>query len=206
MANVVWAVRHGQRQDTVDPDWETNAERVHDPELTDLGRWAAWRVGRRFAESSGAIDSVYASPFFRAVETADEICREIDRQFVLEPGLSEHRNADWFDADPETVPHGKLAEWFDTIRLDHDPQGIPTFPESHKEAMDRIGDTAQRIVADATGTVLLVGHGITIGGVVQGLTGSTDEADAPLCGLTRIERTDRGWELAFSGDTTHLDQ
>ena len=204
MAQTVWAVRHGQRQDSVDPDWEEHAERLHDPPLTDLGRWAAWRVGRRLVESGVTVDSVYTSPFLRAVETAEEICSEIDEGVCLEPGLSEHRNADWFDGHPETVPVERLAERFDPVRLGHDPHVVPVFPESHAEATARIGEATRAIAADEPGTVLLVGHGVTIGGVVAGLTGSAEAADAPLCGLTRLDWVDGEWELAVSGDTTHL--
>jgi broad specificity phosphatase PhoE len=207
MADTVWVVRHGERQDSVDPNWEANADRVHDPPLTDLGRWAAWRVGRRFVESGTTVDAVYASPFLRAVETAEEICREIECEAVLEPGLGEHRNADWFDREPETVQPVRVAEWFDPIRLDYEPYLVPTFPEDHAEAMSRIGETARHLADTTAGTVLLVGHGITVGGVVEGLVGSADSADAPLCGLTRIERADDsngGWRLDFSGDTAHL--
>jgi broad specificity phosphatase PhoE len=206
MADVVWGVRHGERQDSVDPHWESNADRVHDPGLTELGRWAAWRVGRRFAESAVTFDTIYASPFLRTAETADEICREIGATAVLEPGLGEHRNAEWFDAEPETVPQEQLADWFETIQPTQDPYGDPSFPETHAEAMERIGQTTRRIADDVEGTVLLVGHGATIGGIVDGLVGSPDEADAPLCGLTRIEHRETAWELDFSGDTTHLDQ
>jgi broad specificity phosphatase PhoE len=205
MAETVWAVRHGQRQDSVDPDWEAHADRVHDPPLTELGRWAGWRVGRHFAEFGVTFDAVYASPFLRAVETAEEICAETGNEVFLEPGLSEHRNADWFDDDPETVPAEHLAEWFAPVRLDHEPHVVPEFPEDHGEATARIGETTRAIAADEPGAVLLVGHGVTIGGVVDGLTGSAEAADAPLCGLTRLDRVDGAWELAFSGATSHLD-
>jgi broad specificity phosphatase PhoE len=204
MADTLWVVRHGERQDSVDPNWEEHAERVHDPPLTDLGRWAAWRVGRRFVESGVTFDAVYASPFLRAVETAEEICRELGTEVRLEPGLGEHRNAEWFDAEPETVPHARLAEWFDPVRLDHDPRVLPAFPEGHDEAMARAGETARILADEVEGTVLLVGHGLTVGGVVQGLVGSTDGVDAPLCGLTRLEHDGTGWRLDFSGDTSHL--
>lgn len=205
MTDVVWAVRHGQRQDSVDPNWEANAERIHDPPLTELGRWAAWRIGQRFAASDVTFDGVYASPFLRTVETADEICRECNTEMRLEPGLGEHRNAEWFDSEPETVPQTELAEWFKTVRLDHDPYVVPRFPETHDEAMQRVAATTQRIVDDIDGTVLLVGHGLTIGGIVHGLVGTAADAAAPLCGLTRIERESGEWTLDFSGDTSHLD-
>jgi broad specificity phosphatase PhoE len=206
MADVVWVVRHGERQDSVDPNWESNAARIHDPGLTELGRWAAWRVGRRFARDGERFDAVYSSPFLRTVETADEICRELGAEQRLEPGLGEHRNPDWFDADPETLSHDALADRFETVRLDHEPCLVPTFPESHDAAMERAGEAARRLVAAEDGTVLLVGHGLTVGGVVQGLVGSTDGVDAPLCGVTRLEREGERWRLDFSGDTSHLEQ
>ena len=206
MADVVWAVRHGQRQDSVDPNWEEHADRVHDPALTELGRWAAWRVGRHFVETDTTLDSVYASPFLRTVETAEEICRETGNEVFLEPGLGEHRNAAWFDAEPETVPQDELADWFDPVRLDHDPRVHPDFPESHAEAMARAGEATRRLADSVEGTVLLVGHGLTIGAVVQGLIGSAERADAPLCGLTRLHRGDGEWVLDFSGETGQLDQ
>ncbi|MDS0283677.1 histidine phosphatase family protein [Haloarcula onubensis] len=205
MADTVWVVRHGQRQDSVDPSWDDHADRVHDPPLTDLGRWAAWRTGRRFVESGVPLDAVYASPFLRTAETAEEIGRETGTDVYLEPGLGEHRNPEWFDADPETVPAEHLADWFDPITLDHDPYLVPEFPESGDEAMARAGNVARQLAADVPGTVLLVGHGLTVGGVVDGLVGSTDGVDAPLCGVTRLDRDRGNWELAFSGDTTHLD-
>ncbi|MFC7116379.1 histidine phosphatase family protein [Natronoarchaeum sp. GCM10025703] len=121
------------------PSSESYADRIHDPDLTEFGRWQAWRVGRRFAENGVAFDAVYASPFLRAVQTADEICREINRTVRLEPGLGEHRNPEWFDSDPETASYDDLADWFDTVRLDHDPVVIPEFPEHHEEAERRAG-------------------------------------------------------------------
>ena len=123
-----------------------------------------------------------------AVETADEICREIGAEAWLEPGLGEHRNAEWFDAEPEILSNQALTARFDPIRDDHEPSLHPTFPETHAEASARVGETATRIVEDEAGTVLLVGHGLTVGGVVEGLVGSIAGVDAPLCGITRIER------------------
>ena len=205
MADTVWVVRHGQRRDSVDPAWDDHADRVHDPPLTDLGRWAAWRTGRRFVESGIEFDAVYASPFLRAAETAEEIARETGNEVLLEPGLGEHRNADWFDAEPDIVAPEQLAEWFDPVELRHDPLVVPAFPESHSEAIERAGETARRLVAETEGTVLFVGHGLSVGGVVHGLVGSADGVAAPLCGLTLLVRDGGDWRLVFSGDTSHLD-
>jgi len=82
---------------------------------------------------------------------------------------------------------------------------VPEFPESHDEAEARAGETARQIADAHEGRVLMVGHGLTIGGVVRGLVGSTEGVGAPLCGLTRIDRVADGWELGVSGKTAHLD-
>jgi broad specificity phosphatase PhoE len=205
VTETVWVVRHGQRRDTVDESWSVVADRVHDPPLTELGRWAAWRVGRRFASMTRDVDAVYASPFLRAVETAAEITDELGTEFRLEPGLGEHRNPAWFDDDPDVRSPAALAARFDDIVLDHDPLVEPAFPETHATAMDRIGETARRLVAGEAGTVLLVGHGATVGGVVHGLTGDTDDVEAPLCGITTLESVGDRWRLVDTGDVTHLD-
>ena len=205
MTETVYIVRHGQRRDAVDESWPAVADRVHDPPLTELGRWAAWRVGRRFTSMTDDVDAVYASPFLRAVETAAEITDELGTEFRLEPRLGEHRNQDWFDDEPEIRSPTALAARFDGIVLDHDPLVEPTFPETHAAAMDRIGETARRLVAGETGTVLLVGHGATVGGVVHGLTGGTDDVETPLCGITTLESVGDRWRLVDAGDVAHLD-
>lgn len=205
MADIVWVVRHGERRDSVDPDWESHADRLYDPPLTELGRWAAWRVGRRFATAERSPDLVYASPFLRTVETAVEICQETGNEALLETGLSEHRNPEWFESDPETVPPDVLADRFAPVRPAHESGVFPSFPETHAEAMDRIGAAARRLAEKRDGALLFVGHGVTVGGVARGLTGSAAAVDAPLCGLTRLDRTGDAWELSFSGDTSHLD-
>jgi broad specificity phosphatase PhoE len=163
-------------------------------------------VGRRFAETGASFDAIYASPFLRTVETADEICRELGTTFELEPGLSEHRNPEWFDREPETLPHERLRERFETLRLGRDPHVVPEFPETNETAVDRIAAAAELLADGRDGSVLLVGHGITVAGVVDGLVGPDAEADAPLCGVTRLVAGMGGaWRLDYTGDTSHLD-
>jgi len=123
----------------------------------------------------------------------------------LEPGLGEHRNAAWFDSEPETLSHGTLVDYFDPLRSDHAPFVEPGFPEDHHEAERRAGEAARRIADAHDSRVLMVGHGLTIGGVTRGLVGSTEGVDAPLCGLTRIEQNGSAWELDFSGRVDHLE-
>lgn len=203
MTDVVWILRHGQRQDSVNPDWHEKAERVHDPGLTDHGHWQAGRAGERLREEG--IGEIYASPFLRAVQTANHVAEAIDDRFSLEPGLGEHLNPEWFDGFPEILDPEELAGRFPRLDRDHTPLVEPTFPEDHHEAERRIGETARRLVAaTTTRRLLLVGHGATVGGVPAGLVGSTEGVDAPLCGLTKLVREGDHWRLERSGDTEHL--
>jgi broad specificity phosphatase PhoE len=203
MAATVWLLRHGERQDSVDPDWASRADRPHDPGLTATGREQARRTARRLAGES--IDAVYASPFLRTVETADIVARELGLPVALEPGLGEHLNPDWFDAAPEILTVDALADRFGSVDHTHEPRLVPTFPESGDEAADRAAEAARRLLAAGDDEPLLVGHGLTVGGVATRFLGHEDGVDAPLCGLTKLRGHEDGWQLAFSGSVSHLE-
>jgi broad specificity phosphatase PhoE len=160
---------------------------------------------------------VYSLPFLRTIETASEICAEISKSGAVEPVLGEHRNPEWFDAEPETIDIDHLTLQFERCHQNHDPEIFPPYPESPAEVMNRIGKKTRQLTKSMSDTIVLVGHGV-ISSVVDGLIGTTAGANAPLCGITRIDReqnnglesteiVEKGnnWQLRCSGDTTHLD-
>jgi broad specificity phosphatase PhoE len=201
----LWLLRHGQRVDQVDPAWAETADTPHDPGLTDWGFEQADRAGRRLS-ADGEIDAIYASPFTRAVQTADAVAGRLALPVRIEPGLCEHLNPAWFDRAPTVPTAGEHAREFERVRDDHDPVLRPTFPESGQEAADRATETARRLLADDDRTLLLVGHGLTVGGITTGLTG--EDVDVPLAGLTRLETAPDDpddWRVALSADTAHYD-
>ena len=71
--------------------------------------------------------------------------------------------------------------------------------------MSRMGEAAELIASKYEGTLLFVGHGATVSGVVQALTGNQEDA-APLCSLTKLVKEGERWRLAFSNDVSHLDE
>lgn len=206
----LWLLRHGQRVDQVDPSWAETADNPHDPGLTDWGHEQADRTGRRLHEADAGIDAVYASPFTRAIQTADAVARHLDLPVYVEDGLCEHLNSEWFDHAPTVPTAAEHARTVERVRADHDAVLRPTFPESGQEAADRATETARRLLAGSDDrTLLLVGHGLTVGGIAAGLTG--EEVDVPLAGLTRLEAEgkDAGgaddWHVTLTADTTHYD-
>lgn len=202
MTRVVWLCRHGERRDDVDAAWARTAERPDDPPLTERGRWQAERVGERLANAD--VDAIYASPFLRAVETADVVARRLELPVYLEHGLCEHLNPEWFETEPVTLTRKELARRFETVDLDHWPLVRPKFPETADEAAERSAKTARKLLASGPESLLLVGHGLTVDGVTAGFTGR-EGLPTPYCGLTQLVCHPWGWDTDLVADTAHLD-
>jgi broad specificity phosphatase PhoE len=203
----LWLARHANRQDFADPDWADAAERPHDPGLSSDGVRQAQQLGRRVAALG--VDRIVSSPFLRAVETAHHVADTTGDSIVLEPGLGEWLNDDWFAAAPDTLPPDTLAAQFDRV----DPQRPaapcrqPTYPESKHRALARLGATGQCLADRHAGeTLLLVGHGITVMGVLHGLVeGPVPDPRCPLASLTKVAKQDGAWTIALRNDTSHLE-
>ncbi|MFB6098634.1 MAG: histidine phosphatase family protein [Salinibacter sp.] len=73
--------------------------------------------------------------------------------------------------------------------------------------MARIGATAECLV-DRYGdeTLLLVGHGITVQGVLHSLVGSdVPNLGCPLASLTKVVGDGETWTIELRNDTSHLE-
>lgn len=202
MSRVLWLVRHGERRDEVDPKWAKNANRPYDPPLTDHGRWQAERIGERLRGQD--IEVVYASPFLRAAETAHIVAGLLDCRVVVDHGLSEHLNPEWFDIAPSVLTPRKLAERFDTIDPTHTSVLRPNYPESDEEAASRTTRAVRRLLVDGPETSLFVGHSLTVDSVVSAFTGRNG-VDTPVAGITRLASYPWGWDVDILADTSHLD-
>jgi broad specificity phosphatase PhoE len=201
----LWLARHANRQDFADPDWHKTAERPHDPGLAPDGVEQARRLARRVTQLD--VDRILASPFLRAVQTAHPAADALDQPLYLEPGLGEWQNDDWFDAPAETLSPAVLSDHFEHVRTTHEPCRTPSYPESRHASLARIG-AAGRCLVDRfpEETLLLVGHGMTVLGVLHGLIGeNVPDPGCPLASLTKVVRRNGTWTIRTRNDTSHLE-
>jgi broad specificity phosphatase PhoE len=201
----VWIARHANRQDFADPDWAETADRPHDPGLSPDGEEQARQLGRRVATLD--VGRIVASPFLRAVQTAHHVAEAADEPVTLEPGLSEWYNPDWFDAAPAPLPDSTLAARFERVVPSPEPCRRPSYPESKHESLARIGATGQCLTdrSDAE-SLLVVGHGITVQGVLHGLIGrDVPNPGCPLASLTKVVHRGGAWRIRRRNDTSHLE-
>lgn len=206
MPQTVWIARHGNRIDFVNPAWFNTAERPYDPYLSDDGQIQAQQLAKRLVGEN--ITQIIVSPFLRTVQTANAVAEVLDLPLKLDWGLGEWLNIDWMATFPETLPAEILAQQFPRIDLSH-PVGVPRYPETWSDCLQRTGETAQRLVAQfPTDNLLLVGHGASVLGTAMGLIPSLKETDvkASLCSLVKIVQKGDHWLMELNGDTSHLTQ
>lgn len=204
MAQTVWLARHGNRIDFVNPEWFKTAERRYDPHLSDDGVVQAQQLAQRLKGES--ITRIFASPFLRTVQTANQVAEVLDLPIQLESGLSEWLNPIWMTETPEKLSLEALAELFPRIDLGYTSRVVAEYPETAEQALERSGKTARILVDEFPEDILLVGHGASVMGATMGLVGgiSKSEVNAALCCLVKIVRQDGEWVMELNGDTSHL--
>jgi broad specificity phosphatase PhoE len=199
----IWLVRHGNRQDFVDPDWALTAPRPHDTPLSPDGLEQARDTGRRLA--SEPIDHLFCSPFLRAVQTACLIGKEIGKPVKVEQGLAEMMLLKWFPTAHDFLPLPALCSTFPGIDPAYGSVRQPVFPETPEQAGARAAQTAVILAESFEGNLLMVGHGGSLYGLCQGLLGYRPSLQTFLCCLIRIKGEPGDWRLDADGsDTSHL--
>lgn len=97
----VYVMRHAEREDDVNPMWAAGAERPCDTPISKAGAEAAQAAGRALQDAGVAV--VVASPFFRCVQTAINVCKGMgfEDEIFIDYGLSEVHSTDVIKgADP----------------------------------------------------------------------------------------------------------
>lgn len=93
MRQTVWIARHGNRLDFINPEWFNTATRRYDPPLSEDGLIQAAELGQRLKSEN--IKHLFASPFLRTIQTANEVAQIMNLEMKLEAGLSEWHNSQW---------------------------------------------------------------------------------------------------------------
>ncbi len=190
---MIWLVRHGEREDFENLDWGKTAERPHDPGLSKTGIGQARAVSARL-ESEG-ITRIFTSPYLRCAQTAHLIAERVTAPVHIEPGLGELHHPDWSAGVPALLSAHALAELTGAFDMTHDPFHASRYPETLEEAFARATATARHVIDRYPGPLLLVGHAVSVIGIVRAFTGSDGDVPCPPATLFRLERDGDRWKL-----------
>lgn len=202
MTQIVWIARHGNRLDFVNPEWFNTAEFPYDPPLSEDGFQQAKQLGQRLVREK--IVHIFASPFLRTVQTANEVANILNLPIKLESGLSEWLNPAWMSTKPERLPQEVLKERFPCIDMAYTSRIVPHYPETNEGVLQRTAQTIQHLTTEFSENMLLVGHGASVVGCTQGLVDSRIKVQASLCCLVKLVHQEQGWIMELNGDTSHL--
>eukprot|EP00416_Gambierdiscus_australes_P006520 CAMPEP_0171129300 /NCGR_PEP_ID=MMETSP0766_2-20121228/118647_1 /TAXON_ID=439317 /ORGANISM="Gambierdiscus australes, Strain CAWD 149" /LENGTH=488 /DNA_ID=CAMNT_0011592495 /DNA_START=40 /DNA_END=1503 /DNA_ORIENTATION=+ len=159
----LFILRHGERADRArgtDGGWSD------DPPLTKDGREMAKRAGAavRIIATAPWAPVVYSSPFYRCLQTANEVAAELGAHVRVEPGLSELFSSRVFDRAPALrEPAEALSSALQRVELDASEAPVlaapPRWPEEGCEADARVLCTGRALAARHPGRALcLVCH------------------------------------------------
>jgi broad specificity phosphatase PhoE len=204
MTQTVWIARHGNRLDFVNPDWVIGAEHPYDSPLSDDGIVQAKQLGQRLKKEN--ISHIFASPFLRTVQTANEVAEALDLSIKIESGLSEWLNPEWMLEIPKKLSMEALAARFPRIDMSYTSRIPANYPETEEDILKRAGETAKILAQEFRSDILLIAHGASVLGTTMGLLSATikPNVNAVLCGLVKMVRNDQEWIMELNGDTSHL--
>lgn len=204
MTQIVWIARHANRLDFVNPEWFNTAEHPYDPPLSGDGLMQAKELGKRLQLEK--IKHIFASPFLRTIQTANEVAYYLDLPIKLETGLSEWLNPHWMPKMPDRLSPEILVQKYPRIDLRYKSRIIPEYPESEEDILARTARTVQQLVLEFSEDILLIGHGASVLGTTRGLVGGNTEYRVALCSLFKVVKASEKWVLELEGDTSHLSQ
>lgn len=200
--DVLWLIRHGDRADAHDLDWGRTAARPHDPGLSALGAAQARAAAARLAGEG--ISRVFTSPYLRCVETTSHIARVVNAPVSLEPGLGELQDPHWGPGLTDMLPAARLHALLPSLDPTHTPVEQPAAPETIEQAFARAARTASALSAAHRGPLLLVGHAVSVIGIVKQLAVYPGDVTCPVASLFRLAPASDRWEVTLLADTSHL--
>lgn len=195
--------RHGERLDFVKPEWFTRELRKYDPPLSERGKIQAQLLGERLKQEK--IETILASPFLRTIQTAHIVAEILQLKVYLEAGLGEWLNPNWMTSPPLLHPREELESVYPRIDWSYVSKILPVYPETEGQVLARMKQVSDFLLTQFSGNVLIVGHGITVAGIVESLVGQKVDISPSFCSLTLIVCDDKGKAfLQLNGDDSFL--
>jgi broad specificity phosphatase PhoE len=108
-------IRHGQSEFNVHHDRTGRDPGIPDPRLTELGRRQVTQSAERLKDHAHPIRRVLASPYTRALETAEIVARVLDVPVEVEHSVHEHA---FYHCDIGT-PRSLLSERWPALSFEH---------------------------------------------------------------------------------------
>ncbi len=87
---IVYFIRHGERIHI--PGNSNLGLQIPGPGLTMLGKKQAKKVGKELSKLKDEIDVLYSSNMTRAIETAEEVGKQINKKLIVVPEISEFKH------------------------------------------------------------------------------------------------------------------
>ena len=193
---IIWVARHGHRFDFAYPQWFNTALRRYDPPLSHEGKIQAQNLAKTLKHRS--IDHIISSPFLRAIQTAHIIAENLDLSVKIETGLGEWHNPHWMTEKPQTHPPEELKLFYPQIDWNYRSSLTPTYPETEIMVLERMKKIAHILTDKFKGNLLLIGHSISVVGIVQGLIDQDVEICVDFCDFIKIVKKSNCWEIRES--------
>lgn len=193
-------VRHGQTDWNLVGRWQGSA----DIPLNKRGLEQAEAVAQRLAD--WPIDAIYSSPQKRAAQTANVIAMQ-------HPDLTVQVEPNWREKDAgdcEGMTRAEVQAMYPTENISFGAFVAPN-GESFESVSERVVRAFNQIEAQHPHeTVLVVSHGGTMATLIAHVLRLSRHESWRFTaghntGLSRLERTERGWRLTRLNDTSHLE-
>lgn len=160
-ARKVYITRHGQ----VDPKVRVS-QKLRELPLTELGEKQAQALANHLTKKCHFKGKIYVSPFYRTIQTGVFTAELLKTKVILEPGIQEVAAG----PRPSYCMSSKvIKEQFPALTVPgkrfQDPWRL--FNENGAKRKARVFKALQQILAEEKGDILLVGHGGTIGPMVN---------------------------------------
>ncbi|CAJ0594022.1 unnamed protein product [Cylicocyclus nassatus] len=207
MNRAIWVVRHAEREDNVNENWEKlPGARDLKPDntmLSERGRQQARECGARFRDIK--IANVFASPYDRTIETASTIVAGKNLLVKAEPGLCEslHHCED----PPSFWDVAKLKLKYPLIDANYAPvyskRQLPRMEFGDPACIPRIRYTITRLTQRYTDDLLFVSHGGPIACIHK--IWHDQYIHVGQATISKFVEVEKGkFRLEFSGDCRHL--